>query len=69
MTNLKKLMMTATMAGILLSGLTSAKAGLMLSDFRSTDAPVVTETKEDKGVILDLTEGIILNLTGVIILF
>ena len=66
MTNLKKLMMTAAMMGIIITGLTSAKAGILLSDFTSTDAQTTTEAKDDKGVIVTFT-GVIVTLMGVIV--
>ncbi len=67
MTNLKKLTMTAAMMGILISGLTSAKAGTMLSDFRNNDAPTTTETKDGKGIIVTFTGILISGLTGIIV--
>ena len=68
MTNLKKLMMTATMMGILLTGLTTAKAGIIMSDVRSTDAQTSTEAKDDKGIVITGFTGIIITgFTGIVI--
>jgi glucose uptake protein GlcU len=67
MTNLKKLMMTVAMMGILIAAFTTAKAGILITDIKGIDAQTTTEAKEDKETILDLIGVIVVNLTGVIV--
>jgi aspartokinase len=68
MTNLKKLMMTAAMMGIIMAGLTSANAGILLTDSASNNAQTTTEAKEDKGIVITGFIGIVITgLTGIVI--
>ena len=67
MTNLKKLMMTAVMMGIIITGLTSAKAGSFNVGLRNNDIQTTTEAKDDRGILVTLTGIIITGLTGIVI--
>ena len=56
------------MMGIIIAGFTSANAGIIMSDFTSTEAQTTTEAKDDKGIIVvNLTGIIVVNLTGIIV--
>jgi hypothetical protein len=75
MKNLKKLIATLTLTGIIILSTTNAQAGLMMSDLTDGDTPnpctekvEKTDTKVDHGIIVNLT-GIIVNLTGIIVNF
>ena len=68
MTNLKKLVATVTLMGIIIIGAKDANAGFLMSDLTDGNTETCTEikdTKDDFGVIYNLT-GVIYNLTGVI---
>lgn len=75
MKNLKKLIATVTLTGIIILGTTNAQAGLLMSDFAGTgdtNQPCTTKVEKksskryDNGIIVSLT-GIIVSLTGIIV--
>ncbi len=70
MKNIKKFATTLALAGIIMMGVSSANAGLLMSDFAggSTDVPCETEVKVDSGIIVSGLTGIIVSgFTGIIV--
>ncbi len=71
MKNIKKLVATITLAGIIIIGVTNANAGVLVGDFSKDDTNPCSEqveTKVDSGIIVSLT-GIIVSFTGIIVSF
>lgn len=70
MKNLKKLIATVTLTGIIIIGATNARAGLMLSDFvdgdqeQSQPCQENNENKVDWGIIITNFGIIITNIIG-----
>jgi hypothetical protein len=68
MKNLKKFATTLALAGIIMMGASSAKAGLLMSDFTGGSNDQPCSTKVDSGILMsDLTGIIIGGFTGIII--
>jgi hypothetical protein len=70
MKNLKKFATTLALAGIIMMGVSSANAGIMLADLvgGNNDQPCSTEVKVDSGIIIGGLTGIIIGgFTGIII--
>ena len=72
MKNLKKIATTLTLTGIIMMGVTSANAGLLMTDFAGGDnnQPCTTEKIDinvDSGIIMSGLTGIIMSgLTGIL---
>jgi hypothetical protein len=66
MTNLKKLVMTVAMMGILIVGFTSANAGILIANITDNESQTTTEAKEDKGVVVFFTD-VVVFLSGVVV--
>ena len=71
MKNLRNLLATVTLMGILMISASTAKAGILLTDdFVKTESQPCEEmkddTKVDSGIIVHLT-GIIVHFTGIIV--
>lgn len=73
MKNLKKTIATFGLAAVMMMGVSTANAGIILTDFSSGDSQPCTEQKDDTktdftGIILTDFTGIILtDFTGIII--
>ncbi len=61
MKNLKKILASLTLAGIIMMGVTSANAGLLLSDFAGGSNEPCSETKSDTAVIMSEATAIIVS--------
>jgi hypothetical protein len=66
MKNLKKLVATATLMGIIIIGVTNVNAGIIVSLSDKQQCTEIDDTKVDNGIIVSLT-GIIVSLTGIIV--
>lgn len=70
MKNLKKFATTLALAGIIMMGVSNAKAGLLMSDFAGGDGsqPCTVDAQFDDGIIVSGFTGIIVSgLTGIIV--
>lgn len=71
MKNLKKIATTLTLTGIIMMGVTSTKAGLLMSDFAGGEQPcttVNTDINIDSAVIVSGFTGVIVSgFMGVIV--
>jgi hypothetical protein len=68
MKNLKKIATTMALAGIIMMGVTSAQAGLLMSDFMGGTTEQPCTDKLDEGIIVNDIVGIIVSgLTGIIV--
>jgi hypothetical protein len=76
MKNLKKLIATLTLTGIIILTTTNVQAGMLMSDLAGRDNRTQpcsektekTDTKVNHGIIVSFT-GIIVSLTGIIVSF
>ncbi len=70
MKNLKTFATTMALAGIIMMGVSSANAGLLMSDFTggTNDVPCGTNEKVDSGILMSDATGIIVSgFTGIIV--
>jgi hypothetical protein len=72
MKNLRNLLTTITLMVVLMTSVTTAKAGILMSDLKGDDTQSCTETKTDSKtnwgiVITSLTGIVITSLTGIVI--
>ncbi len=70
MKNLRTFATTLALAGIIMTGASSAKAGIMLADLMggNADQPCTSEVKVDSGIIVSGLTGIIVSgFTGIIV--
>ena len=74
MKNLRNLMAAVTLMAVLMIGVSTTKAGILLSDdLRSGDTQPCTETKDDStkvdnGILVTFT-GILVTFTGILVTF
>ncbi|MEZ5429406.1 MAG: hypothetical protein R2747_24365 [Pyrinomonadaceae bacterium] len=65
MNNLKKLAVSLTLAGIIMMGVSSAKAGLLMSDFAGDENQQCTtknqDVKFDSGILMSGFVGILMS--------
>jgi hypothetical protein len=61
MKNLKKFATTLALAGIIMMGASSAKAGLLMSDFTGGSNDQSCSTKVDSGILMSDLTGIIIG--------
>jgi hypothetical protein len=72
MKNLKNLLTAIALMSVLMISVSTAKAGILMSDFKASEEQICTETKKDSKtnwgiVITSLTGIVITSLTGIVI--
>jgi hypothetical protein len=73
MKNLSNLLTTITLLAVLTVSVSTAKAGILMSDLKNGDAPACAETKNDttkvnNGILVTFT-GILVTFTGILVTF
>jgi hypothetical protein len=79
MKNLKNMMAAVLMVAVLMIGATSAKAGILLSDFapeagnggtcgQTTDRDTVASSENTGIIVMDFTGIIVMDFTGIIVM-
>jgi len=66
MKNLRNLLATVTLTAVLMISVSTAKAGILLSDLKNGDSQPCTSTKVDNGILVTLS-GILVTLTGILV--